>query len=62
MSDLQAMHTQARKLILMLSAGVERLENAEQVSPFTKYTSIFSFNLTPSTTSYIYSRFTTYLN
>jgi hypothetical protein len=32
MSDLQSMHTQARKLILMLSAGVERLENVEQVS------------------------------
>ena len=31
MSDLQSLHTQARKLILMLSAGVERLESAEQV-------------------------------
>jgi hypothetical protein len=34
MSDLQSMHTQARKLILMLSAGVERLESAEQVTTY----------------------------
>jgi thiamine pyrophosphate-dependent acetolactate synthase large subunit-like protein len=44
MSDLQSMHTQARKLILMLSAGVERLENAEQVSTFTKYLNIPVFS------------------
>ena len=37
MSDLQSMHTQARKLILMLSAGVERLETAEQVIILLEY-------------------------
>ena len=37
MSDLQSLYTQARKLILMLSAGVERLESAEQVRHFYFY-------------------------
>ena len=31
MSDLQALHTQAKKLILTIRAGLERLETAEQV-------------------------------
>jgi len=31
MSDLQSLHTQARKLILTLSSGIERLEASEQV-------------------------------
>lgn len=34
MSDLQSLHTQARKLILTLSAGLERLESAEQVRQY----------------------------
>ena len=32
MSDLQSLHTQARKLILTIRAGLERLEAAEGVS------------------------------
>jgi hypothetical protein len=31
MSDVQLLHTQARKLILSLQAGLERLETSEQV-------------------------------
>lgn len=31
MADLQALHTQAKKLILTIRAGLERLETAEQV-------------------------------
>ena len=30
-TDLQALHTQAKKLILTLRAGLERVEAAEQV-------------------------------
>lgn len=32
MADLQQLHTQAKKLILTIRAGLERLETAEQVS------------------------------
>lgn len=32
MSDLQSLHTQARKLILTLRAGLERLESSEQIT------------------------------
>ena len=31
MADLQTLHTQAKKLILTIRAGLERLETAEQV-------------------------------
>ena len=31
MADLQALHTQAKKTILTIRAGLERLETAEQV-------------------------------
>ena len=31
MSDLQVLYTQAKKLVLTLRAGLERLETAEQV-------------------------------
>ena len=51
MSDLQSMHTQARKLILMISAGVERLEAAEQVFSTTWWTTFHSTFLTEHTHS-----------
>ena len=33
MSDLQQLHTQAKKLILTIRAGLERLESLEHVRP-----------------------------